>query len=498
MNKEVSNTVGQTYDDEINLRDIFIPLWKAKYRIFLFGLISLSLVLIYSLGGFVVNKSKYASLQVHFNFQGVEAGNFPNGEKFSPQQLVSGSVLSNVYNKIDSPTFTYLDLVNSIKVLPSFNGDTELKSVVTRLLSTEKGLTNTEYSEAVSNYAEEITAQSKKNVIITLDLNLFDGNLKKASDLLVNIPTVWATAAIQERGVLKVSTPTVSSLDKRIQSGELLIQVNVLADTSNILSKSLEDLSLSLSNKSISDSWSGMTLTDIRYKLDLENKYRISILKELVVKNGVGINNKAWYKGFRDARVGKLRRERSSLERMVVVYEQALIEFNQQQYKPTNSSNEQGGDSSGTTVYAPQYGKDIINRLLDLGSKMSDPEYRKSLLQEKIKLSTRLQEVITEVNFYEVSTLPAANSNISIEEITILVNESFSELQKIHAGLIGIINVSNMRSLDDRGQLYDLVGSVEDHVSSNLSRNVQQKAILAFIIGCMLGTVVVFIRQALR
>jgi hypothetical protein len=193
-----------------------------------------------------------------------------------------------------------------------------------------------------------------------------------------------------------------------------------------------------------------------------------------------------------------LRRERSSLERMVVVYEQALIEFNQQQYKPTNSSNEQGGDSSGTTVYAPQYGKDIINRLLDLGSKMSDPEYRKSLLQEKIKLSTRLQEVITEVNFYEVSTLPAANSNIPIEEITILVNESFSELQRIHAALIGITNVSNMRSLDDRGQLYDLVGSVVDHVSSNFSQQMRQKAILAFILGCMLGAVVVFIRRVLR
>ena len=97
---------------------------------------------------------------------------------------------------------------------------------------------------------------------------MFDGNLKKASDLLVNIPTVWATAAIQERGVLNVSAPTISSLDNRIQSGELLIQVNVLADTRDILSKSLEDLSLSLSNQSITDSWSGMTLADIRYKLD--------------------------------------------------------------------------------------------------------------------------------------------------------------------------------------------------------------------------------------
>ena len=79
-----------------------------------------------------------------------------------------------------------------------------------------------------------------------------------------------------------------------------------------------------------------------------------------------------------------------------------------------------------------------------------------------------------------------------------LVNESFAELKKIQAGLIGIINVSNIRSLDDRGELYDLVGSVEDHVSSNFSRNVQLKAILAFIFGCLLGTVVVFIRRVLR
>ena len=204
------------------------------------------------------------------------------------------------------------------------------------------------------------------------------------------------------------------------------------------------------------------------------------------------------YKGFRQARVGKLEREQSSLERMVSVYDQALIEFNQQQYKPNNSSNKQSGDNSGTTVYAARYGKDVINQLLDLGSKISGPEYRRSLLQEKIKLSTRLQEVITEINFYDISTIPAASSNISIEEISILVSESFTELKKIHAGLIGISNVSNIRSLDDKGELYDLVGSVEDHVSSSFSRDVLQKAILAFILGCMLGKVVVFIRRALR
>jgi hypothetical protein len=93
MNNEAPKPFEQNFDDEIDLKDIFIPLWKAKYRILLFGLICLSLTLVYSQGGVIVEKSKYASIQVHFNFQGVEGGTFPNGEKFSPQELTSGSAL---------------------------------------------------------------------------------------------------------------------------------------------------------------------------------------------------------------------------------------------------------------------------------------------------------------------------------------------------------------------------------------------------------------------
>jgi hypothetical protein len=498
MNKEAPNPVEQNFNDEIDLRDIFIPLWKAKYRILLFGLICLSLTLVYSLGGVIVDNSKYASIQIHFNFQGVEDGTFPNGEKFSPQELISGSVLSEVYRNIDSPSFSYSDLVLAINVTPDFDGADELESVVTGLLSKEKGLTNKEYSDAVSEYTNEIVAQSKKNVILTIDLNLLDGNLKKSSDLLHSIPKIWATNAIQDRGVLAMFSPTVSSLDNRINSGELLIQVNVLSDTHSLLSKSVTGLSGSLENKSITDPESGMAIADLRYKLDLENTYRISILKELVVKNGIGVQNESWYKGFRKARLGKLERERSSLERMVDVYEQALIEFNRQQYSSSEGSKSQGSSSSGTTVYSPQYGEDVINRLMELGSKMSDPEYRKSLLQEKIDISTELQAVITEINFYDFVKPTGDEVNISVEELSKLITLSFTELEAIHSALLGIIQLSNLSSLDDRGELFDLVGSVQENVSSNLSQRVMLKAVLAFILGCILGMVVVFGRRVLR
>ena len=66
MNKEVSNSIDPVFDDEIDVKDILIPLWQAKYRIVLLGIICLSLVLIYLLGGIALDKAKQASLQVHF------------------------------------------------------------------------------------------------------------------------------------------------------------------------------------------------------------------------------------------------------------------------------------------------------------------------------------------------------------------------------------------------------------------------------------------------
>jgi len=79
-----------------------------------------------------------------------------------------------------------------------------------------------------------------------------------------------------------------------------------------------------------------------------------------------------------------------------------------------------------------------------------------------------------------------------------LIIESYSELDAIHSALLGILEVSNLSNLDDKGELFDLVGSVEESVSSNLTQKVELKAILAFILGCLIGVVVVFIRRVVR
>lgn len=498
MNKDLHLDNHQAYDDEIDLKDIIIPLWKAKCRILLFGLITATFVLIYLLSGVALDKSRYVSLQVLFNFQGVETGRYPSGETFSPQELLSSAVLSEVYSNLDSPDFSYDTLVSALHLIPNFNGAKELELVVSALVSKDKGLTNSEYRAALSGFTEQLNSQSKKNIILTMDMNLFNGNLKKSSDVLFSIPRIWAEHAIEDRGVLNISSPPVTVLNHRLKEDGLLIQVNVLSDTYDLLSTRVNSLFDTVQTQSISDPVSGMSITDLRYKLNVEHKYRISILKELVVKNGVGVQDVIWFKGFRDARLDKLKRDKSSLDRMVNVYEQALTEFNRQASSSKGGDELSNGNNSGTSVYAPQFDEDVINQLLALGSKISDSEYRKTLLQEKINISKQLQKLITEIDFYSYASRSSEAPNIPVKEISNLIEQSFKELQEIHAVLVGIVNVANLSYLNNKGELFDFVGTIEEKESSNLSPKVMLQVALAFILGCMIGVVVVFTRRALR
>jgi capsular polysaccharide biosynthesis protein len=490
MNKEESNSIDPVFHDEIDLKDILIPLWRSKYSIVLYGVICLLSFLIYSLGGFTLDKTNNVSLQVHFNFQGAETGQFPNGENFSPQELISGSVLSDVYGNIDRPEFTYPELVKAIQLKAGFHGASELNSVVTQLLSKGKSLTPEAYSEAVLKFTKDVLAESKTNAILTVDLDLFNGNLKRASDLLTNIPKVWAKKSLEERGVLVVLPPAVTRLNTRIMSGNALIQVNVLGDTLILLSDSVNALLSKLSNQSIKDPDSGMSVADLSYKLNVEDKYRVSILRELVLKNGVGVEN-----GFREARLRKLARQESSYKRMIGVYEQVLVEFNQQQQKKPHGeySVSSQSDARGTV----QYGEGSIDSLLNLGSKISDPEYRKELLGKKIDISVKLEKVLSEKEFYDAQQ-PSNTASVSTDEINRLVIESYSELETIHLALLGIIGVSNMNNVDDKGELFDIVGSVQESMSSNLTEKVGLRAVLAFILGCMIAVVIVLLRRVVR
>ena len=328
-----------------------------------------------------------------------------------------------------------------------------------------------------------------------MDLSLVNGNLSKASAILTDIVDTWATQAISVRGVLNLNKPAIQSQIITMTDDELLIKVNILSDTHQLLADTVRSYNTDPQLRAISDPSSSLTLADLSHLLSTEGKYKIAILKELIIKSGIGMDNAVWYEGFREARLGKLERERDSLERMVTVYDDALAQFNQQQDLQAQPNPMQA--QSSTQIYSPQYSNDLVNSLLQLGSKMADPEYRKHLLEEKIKLSSKLQLVITEIEFYQ-SANASTQSTLDTDKIDQLINNSRTKMASINDALSGITKVANERYLADNGQLYDLQGAVEHISTSNLSGKFKLKLVLAFIMGCIVGVIVVFARRLIK
>jgi capsular polysaccharide biosynthesis protein len=481
-----------THTDEIDLRDIIQPLWQAKWRIVLWGTLFALMIGIYQLGGIALDKSDQAQMQVHFNFKGADEGLYPNTTKFSPLELLSGPVLSTVYQRHFGDDDSYQAFTQALTLTPSFVGADALNNVVTSLASKDKGLSVAEFNEAVAAYSETLISKSRTNVTVTLDLAIVNGNLSKATSILTDIADTWATQALTVRGVLNVGKPTIKSQIITASSDELLIKVNILSDTHKLLFDTVKSFSADPHLNAISHPETGLTLVDLSHLLNTEGKYKVAILKEIVIKSGSGSDNSVWYEGFREARLGKLERERSSLERMVTVYEDAMAQFNRQQdWQPKVSSTQ---TPSSPQIYSPQYSNDLVNSLLQLGSKMADPEYRKHLLEEKIKLSSKLQLVITEIEFYRSANV-SIESTLDSDKIGQLIDDSNAKMASINDALTDITKIANERYLTDKGQLYDLQGAVVLVATSNLSGKLKLKLILAFIMGCFVGVVLVFVRR---
>ncbi|HIG37518.1 MAG TPA: hypothetical protein EYQ12_08525 [Oceanospirillaceae bacterium] len=492
---EAQHQQNQHYDDEIDLKDLIVPLWRAKFFILLMGsLVTMSLVVFY-LGGFVL-QSSHATLQLQFNFKGVETGKFPNGANFSPLELISTPVLAQVYQQLKKPSFSYSDLQAAVTLAPNFVGTESIEKVVISLIAKDKGLSVDDFNTAIDKYTQVLSSRSKTHVSLSLDLALVSGNFATAQSILTNIPAAWAQQALQDRGVLATSTQPLSRSLSTHLSEDLLVKINLLSDAHLLLSQQTEILKKAQFS-SITDPETDRTMTDVAHLLSVEGKYKIAILKEMIIKSGAGVDSLDWYHNFRAARLGKLRRESNRLVRMVVVYEDALAQFSQAKDATQNPRTSMANSQSSEQIYAPQLSDGLINSLLELGSSMSDPAFRKQLIERKIDISSQLQSILSEIEFYQTPADDGSFSNLDTQRIEKSIAASNDMLFDLNRSLVNISSIVNQQYLGDNGQLYNLLGSVLQQDTSNMTSNIQLKLILGFILGCFIAVLAIFIRRVI-
>ena len=184
----------------------------------------------------------------------------------------------------------------------------------------------------------------------------------------------------------------------------------------------------------------------------------------------------------------KLKREKGELGRLINVYDETSAQFDQMTSRGGQSRNQKDGqDLTEKTIYSPQYGDALVNNLLELGTKMADPEFRKTLINKKVELAIRLQKVETEIDVFGGSS---SSSSRAISKVQILgyLAKAADDLTDVANSLGAIVKSYNSYAFNQQGSLYSMSGSIEFAEGYGLNDpKLKLKVVLGFILGGMLS-----------
>jgi len=475
--------------DEIDLKDIILPIWKAKYRIILVSFLFAGLVFGYHLFRYSFTAPSQYSATVNFNFEGVEKGAYPNGSKFSPNDLVSNNVLRRVFDELQlaEKAMEFSDFATAITVKSGFFGEDLLTSSAAEIASKDKKISVEEFNKIVSTYTVALNTYSLQNAVLTLDNSDLKLGQAQAEAVLLKIPDVWAEYSIQELGVMAVFSDIVTVDVKNGLGLEPLVMVNKLADYSELLTGLINDLKTHPRTISISDNTSGYTLNDLSYQLIQIQKYQVNTLRSVITDNAGYSNDVGLHESFRSGQLDKLQRDKGELVRLINVYDETSAQFDQIAFSRNQSMIKQDAqDLTEKTIYSPQYGDALVNSLLELGGKMADPEFRKTLINKRIELAIRLQKVQkveTEIDIF-------SSSSKSIPKVDLLgyLAKAADDLTGVANSLGAIVKSYNSYAFNEQGSLYSINGAITSSEGYGLNDpKLKLKVVLGFILGGMLA-----------
>ena len=500
MNANSTPEQQRHLDDEIDLRDLILPLIRGKWLIILSAILCVMLVATYHLGRYAFNYPEEYAVTVAFQFSSPEPGQYPNGQAFSANDLIAGNIVRDVYlaNSELQEFASYADFANQLRVDQGFTALGIFESQVVQWADSDRKVTVEQFNERVANYMDVLRQASTRTATVVLDNSKLKLPENVARKIMVAIPQAWASYAVNNRGVLNkfpAFSPEAVAVD--VEGQDAFVVINVLDDIARETAEILSEFSAEPGASSFIVPETLISVTDLRTELDLLRKYRILLFKNLITNqiNSLGSQIGGLRQEMMQARLQQLNSRESELVRLITVYEDSIDQFDKLSDRrvPSDSSN-----PGGTTIYSPQYNESFVNTMLELGSKLADPEFRKDLISEKISISTELEQVRTEIDLF-TDTSTGSQNTLRLETINAELEDIKAQLSAIRDNTVRLINAYNTSLNSNSSSLYQSLGDVEAVAGYQLiNESIFKILAAALVLGLFLGVLLVFLRSMLK
>ena len=460
--------------DQHNQEDIFfVPLsdtvWRYRRPIGL-GL-AVTLAIFVALGvvlRLTLPTEQFGAISFRVDMEGAAKGEYPNGTKFSPEEIIAAPVLMGVFeaNEIERyggfSEFTSAFLVeNSSPQRDALTREYQAKLVDTRLTPVDRARLEAEFQDKLNSLnAPEYRIRFRQSTSGPQLPSLL------VNKVLQDTLKTWAQHASERRGALSYNIPVLSrsvlNFDE-ISREDYLPGVDILRTHVVRILDSLELYRAKLPGAdAVRIGENHVTLEGIKASAENLQRFTIAPLSSTLI---VGVSkDPASRRRYVDNQLLQIRLKRDQSNRRIVALEQSLqqqsLQFAGTHEATRNTQAPSFSKERGTIeTLTPQFSESFLERLVQMSSRKEEVSYRQRLIDRVIDERFQAAELEREVAYYEtlsrsVGAARMAGGSGQVPAIDARIKVVFDQLAAIMDQVVALQDQLAKNNLNPSTQLY--------------------------------------------
>ncbi|HYI07940.1 MAG TPA: hypothetical protein VEK57_02610 [Thermoanaerobaculia bacterium] len=348
---------------------------------------------------------KITTVGFRLEFRGADRGEYPNGTKFSSNEITGTPVLLRVFEENQVDKFISFETFKAaIYTSQSSTAREELeREYKTRLADPKLPVVDRERLER--EFQDKLSALSAAAYTINfIEENRTFGGLPEATKakLLEDILETWAEQTIVNKGVvlydLAILSPSVFE-KQTIENYDYVVALDILRSRIGRVISNVDALMNIPGSKVIRSTKTKTSLAELRVRLNDAVEFKLQPMVGMIITRGISKNPAATV-DFLNARLRFNQIDLQEANSRVEAYQKSLALYTEQNQRQAAGTEPGEAIPGSGQVVIPQLGESLLDRLTSLSSESEDLRYRQSLVDRMTGEALAIAPMQAQAEYY--------------------------------------------------------------------------------------------------
>src|SRR5208283_1913071 len=397
---------------ELRVLDLFGLWWSERRRIVLLALAGLAVAAGVVLAAMLLRPTQQMSaLTLRLLFKGVERGEYPNGMRFTPADVVATPVLDEVYRRDQLQKFaSFDDFKNAWSVISSNPAIEQLRRAYEGQLNA-RNLDPVDRDRLEDEYSARMNAMENGEYLLVAlpggQTSFWPAEL--TGKVMNDILSVWAEQS-RGRGVFRFDLNVLSgNILSDLASGrdDYLFVLDRLRIAIIRVQRNLDELASIPGARLVRVGEKQLSLGDLQAALEDDLQFKVGVIQGFIYNYWL-YRNRALVESYIDNQLFHLDLDTRIERDRIKTVDEALALYTSsrpggkglfEEEASAGATGATAGLGGGTLI--PQLGESFIDRVMELSSKNSDGVFRQKLYGQAIEMGRNTADIEKERQIYD-------------------------------------------------------------------------------------------------